>query len=132
MCGVPILSTEQTLHPILLPIPPPPSFYFSLPPSLFPPPLTIFLAFSSLAWAFICCTSIVSSLLRRMYRSWFPIHNCIICGQEQVAQFIWCCSHWMATKPTIYSSSFSNRTTNSRLVICTINHPRKVTPTVEL
>lgn len=33
------------------------------------------LFFSSLAWAFICCTSMVSGLRLRMYRSWFPIHK---------------------------------------------------------
>ena len=52
-------------------------------PSSCSPPLTIFLAFSSLAWAFICWTSMVSSLLRRMYKSWLPIHNCIICDQRK-------------------------------------------------
>lgn len=34
-----------------------------------------FWCFSSLAWAFICCTSIVSGFLLRMYSSWFPIHK---------------------------------------------------------
>ena len=52
------------------------------------PPLTIFLAFSSLAWAFICWTSMVSSLLRRMYKSWLPIHNCIICNQRDSTSLI--------------------------------------------
>ncbi|KAF3850033.1 hypothetical protein F7725_019752 [Dissostichus mawsoni] len=32
--------------------------------------------FSSRAWAFICCTSMVSGLRRRMYSSWFPMHSC--------------------------------------------------------
>lgn len=31
--------------------------------------------FSSLAWAFICWTSMVSGLRRRMYNSWLPIHS---------------------------------------------------------
>lgn len=33
------------------------------------------LSFSSLARAFICCTSMVSGFLRLMYSSWLPIHN---------------------------------------------------------
>ena len=31
--------------------------------------------FSSLFWAFICCTSMVSGLRRRMYNSWLPMHK---------------------------------------------------------
>lgn len=31
--------------------------------------------FSSRAWAFICCTSMVSGFLLLIYNSWFPIHN---------------------------------------------------------
>ncbi|KAG7277103.1 hypothetical protein CRUP_031316 [Coryphaenoides rupestris] len=33
-------------------------------------------AFSSLAWVFICCTSMVSGLRLRMYSSWLPMHSC--------------------------------------------------------
>lgn len=40
--------------------------------------LTFFRAFSSLAWAFICCTSMESTFLLRMKRSWLPMHNCRI------------------------------------------------------
>lgn len=39
---------------------------------------TRFLALSSRAWAFICCTSRESTLLLRMNRSWFPMHSCRI------------------------------------------------------
>lgn len=34
-----------------------------------------FWCFSSLAWAFICCTSMVSGFLLLMYSSWFPMHK---------------------------------------------------------
>lgn len=37
--------------------------------------LTCFLAFSSLACAFICCTSSESAFLLLMKRSWFPMHS---------------------------------------------------------
>lgn len=43
---------------------------------------TCFLAFSSLAWAFICCTSKESAFLLRIKRSWFPMHSCRICPSE--------------------------------------------------
>ncbi|TNN47795.1 hypothetical protein EYF80_041992 [Liparis tanakae] len=43
--------------------------------SSFPHLSICLLFFSSLAWAFICCTSMVSGLRLRMYRSWFPMHN---------------------------------------------------------
>lgn len=49
-------------------------------PILFFVPLSAYLSFSlaslsSRAWAFICCTSMVSGLRRLMYSSWLPIHN---------------------------------------------------------
>lgn len=44
--------------------------------------LTFFRAFSSLAWAFICCTSMESTFLLRMKRSWLPMHNCRIWRQN--------------------------------------------------
>lgn len=44
--------------------------------------LTFFRAFSSLAWAFICCTSMESTFLLRMKRSWLPMHNCRIWTRE--------------------------------------------------
>lgn len=34
-----------------------------------------FWCFSSRACAFICCTSMVSGLRRRIYSSWFPMHR---------------------------------------------------------
>lgn len=37
-----------------------------------------FWCFSSRAWAFICCTSMVSGFLRRMYSSWLPMQSCRI------------------------------------------------------
>lgn len=40
--------------------------------------LTFFRAFSSLAWAFICCTSMESTFRLLMNRSWLPMHNCKI------------------------------------------------------
>lgn len=44
--------------------------------------LAFFRAFSSLAWVFICCTSMVSTFLLRMKRSWLPMHNCRIWRQK--------------------------------------------------
>lgn len=35
-----------------------------------------FCSLSSLAWAFICWTSMLSGLRRRMYSSWLPMHSC--------------------------------------------------------
>lgn len=40
--------------------------------------LTFLRAFSSLAWAFICCTSMESTFLLLMKRSWLPMHSCKI------------------------------------------------------
>lgn len=37
-----------------------------------------FWCFSSRAWAFICCTSMVSGFLRRIYSSWLPMQSCRI------------------------------------------------------
>lgn len=45
---------------------------------------TFFRAFSSLAWVFICCTSMVSTFLLRMNRSWFPMHSCRIWRQKDI------------------------------------------------
>lgn len=44
---------------------------------------TCFLARSSRACVFICCTSRVSSRLRRTNRSWFPMHSWRICSQHK-------------------------------------------------
>lgn len=43
---------------------------------------TFFRAFSSLAWVFICCTSMESTFLLRMNRSWLPMHSCRIWRQK--------------------------------------------------
>lgn len=37
-----------------------------------------FWCFSSRAWAFICCTSMVSGFLRLIYSSWLPMQSCRI------------------------------------------------------
>lgn len=43
---------------------------------------TCFLALSSLAWAFICCTSRESTRRRRINKSWFPMHSWRICTKK--------------------------------------------------
>lgn len=49
---------------------------------------TCFLALSSLAWAFICCTSSESTRRRRINRSWFPMHSWRIYIREMVYKLL--------------------------------------------
>lgn len=59
---------------------PAPSPFCPAPFPITPPPhlSSCFWCFSSRAWAFICCTSMVSGFRRRMYSSWFPMQSCRI------------------------------------------------------
>lgn len=59
--------------------------------------------FSSLAWAFICWTSMESGFRRLMNRSWFPIHRSrILTNKARVAFSLLCSSKPKATdKPPI-------------------------------
>lgn len=67
----------RVLDAILETVPPHVHLHFRvwLPAWLHETSLTCFLAFSSLACAFICWTSKESAFLLLMKRSWFPIHS---------------------------------------------------------